>query len=386
MQIRCLLATLPLFACFAVFAGETEEIQQLLKNRQFSQALERAEKLIASNPKDTQARFLKGVIQSEMGLPDKAIQTFASLTSDYPNLPEPYNNLAVLYAQQNQLDKARTALQKAMRTNPAYATAHENLGDLYASLASQSYDKALQLNNKPANTQTKLTLVRELYSKAPQSPAQVPPAPVKPVASATPQVKPAMPPAPPQAAPAAKPPTVASVQPAKQAPAASTQPPVQVKPSPAPTSNHDAEKAKIIAAVEGWASAWSRKDVKGYLAYYASDFQPPNGLSRKAWEAERAQRIDKPGKLQVKVDDVKVTLSGEKATVRFRQNYESATLKSSAGKTMVFVKDLNDFATINAVYEAFFTEHNAAFPARSCVEVARLPKDAGIEIEAIAVA
>ena len=55
-------------------------------------------------------------------------------------------------------------------------------------------------------------------------------------------------------------------------------------------------------------------------------------------------------------------------------------------KTMVFVKDLNDFATINAVYEAFFTEHNAAFPARSCVEVARLPKDAGIEIEAIAVA
>ena len=182
MQIRRLLAALPLFACFAVFAGEAEEIQRLLKNRQLPQALERAEKLIASNPKDPQARFLKGVIQSEMGLPDKAIQTFSSLTSDYPNLPEPYNNLAVLYAQQNQLDKARTALQKAMRTNPAYATAHENLGDLYASLASQSYDKALQLNSKPANTQTKLTLVRELYSKTPQTAAQIPPVPAKPVA------------------------------------------------------------------------------------------------------------------------------------------------------------------------------------------------------------
>lgn len=54
-------------------------------------------------------------------------------------------------------------------------------------------------------------------------------------------------------------------------------------------------------------------------------------------------------------------------------------------KTTVFVKDLNNFATINAAYEAFFTEHNASFPARSCVEVARLPKDAGVEIEVIAV-
>ncbi|MCE1848695.1 2-iminobutanoate/2-iminopropanoate deaminase, partial [Enterobacter hormaechei] len=54
-------------------------------------------------------------------------------------------------------------------------------------------------------------------------------------------------------------------------------------------------------------------------------------------------------------------------------------------KTTVFVKDLNDFGTVNATYEAFFKEHNASFPARSCVEVARLPKDVKIEIEAIAI-
>ncbi|PQQ42567.1 2-iminobutanoate/2-iminopropanoate deaminase [Photorhabdus luminescens] len=54
-------------------------------------------------------------------------------------------------------------------------------------------------------------------------------------------------------------------------------------------------------------------------------------------------------------------------------------------KTTVFVKDLNDFGTVNATYEAFFQEHNASFPARSCVEVARLPKDVKIEIEAIAI-
>lgn len=54
-------------------------------------------------------------------------------------------------------------------------------------------------------------------------------------------------------------------------------------------------------------------------------------------------------------------------------------------KTTVFVKDLNEFSTINSAYEAFFTEHQAPFPARSCVEVARLPKDAAIEIEAMAI-
>lgn len=55
-------------------------------------------------------------------------------------------------------------------------------------------------------------------------------------------------------------------------------------------------------------------------------------------------------------------------------------------KTTIFVKDLENFAIVNAAYETFFEENNhPSFPARSCVEVARLPKDVGIEIEAIAV-
>lgn len=65
---------------------------------------------------------------------------------------------------------------------------------------------------------------------------------------------------------------------------------------------------------------------------------------------------------------------------------EAASLKvANIVKTTVFMKDLNDFAIINDVYETFFIEHNTLFPARSCVEVARLPKDMKIEIEAIAV-
>ena len=92
--------------------------------------------------------------------------------------------------------------------------------------------------------------------------------------------------------------------------------------------------------MQNWAAAWSRKDVKGYLSFYAH-FQVPGGASRKSWENERASRIDKPGKLQVTVDDVKVSMNGDKATVRFKQGYTSATLKSSAAKTLVMQKSGN---------------------------------------------
>ncbi|MEA1062487.1 2-iminobutanoate/2-iminopropanoate deaminase [Apirhabdus apintestini] len=81
-----------------------------------------------------------------------------------------------------------------------------------------------------------------------------------------------------------------------------------------------------------------------------------------------------------------VTAQARQSLENVKAVIEASGLKvSDIVKTTVFVKDLNDFAAVNATYEAFFTEHQAAFPARSCVEVARLPKDVKIEIEAIAV-
>jgi tetratricopeptide (TPR) repeat protein len=91
---------------------------------------------------------------------------FSKLTEDYPELPEPYNNLAVIYAQQKQYDKAKQALEMAIRTHPSYATAHENLGDIYARLASQAYDKALQIDSSNSSAQNKLALIRDLMSTA----------------------------------------------------------------------------------------------------------------------------------------------------------------------------------------------------------------------------
>ncbi|MBK9445728.1 MAG: nuclear transport factor 2 family protein [Betaproteobacteria bacterium] len=120
-------------------------------------------------------------------------------------------------------------------------------------------------------------------------------------------------------------------------PTKATEKPATTAPSK-PASDTASTESEIVSAVQGWAAAWSKKDVKAYLGHYAPDFQTPNGMPRKAWETERQQRIDKPGKIQVSVADVKVSLNGDKATVKFRQDYKSATLNSSAGKTLVLIR------------------------------------------------
>ena len=172
-------ASLLLFALLAapaVHADEYTDVNQLISAGQFSQALASADRYLAAKPRDPQMRFLKGVIQSGSAQTTEAMEAFAQLNRDYPELPEPYNNLAVLYAGLGQFDKARESLEMAIRLNPGYATAHENMGDVYARLASQSYSRALQLNAANAALPPKLALVNQLLTPAARTaaPAKAP--------------------------------------------------------------------------------------------------------------------------------------------------------------------------------------------------------------------
>ena len=158
-------------------ANEYTDINKLVSARKLGEALMKADLYLADKPRDPQMRFIKGVIFTDMGQPSDAMTIFTKLNEDYPELPEPYNNLAVLYAGQGQFDLARTALEMAIRTNPRYATAHENLGDIYLQLASQSYAKALQFEPRNAGIPAKLSLIRTLFSppaKAPVRPVIAP--------------------------------------------------------------------------------------------------------------------------------------------------------------------------------------------------------------------
>ncbi len=303
-------------------ADDIQDANKLFKQGLSVQALDKVNAFLATKPKDAQARFLKGLILADQGNTADAIAIFSSLTQDYPELPEPYNNLAVLYAGQGQYEKAKEQLEMAIRTNPTYATAHENLGDIYAKMASQAYDRALQLeknganSSANANTKTKLALIRELFSKNPHAIG-------KPVAAATDVTAASAVTSTPIAAPVV-------------APAAST---VPAKPAVAVAAISTNPGAELLKSTRDWAAAWSAKNSKKYLAFYASDFKTPDGSSRSVWEAQRKQRIAAPRSIHVEVRDARVQVFDDShAGVSFKQLYHASHLNVASHKTLNWVK------------------------------------------------
>ncbi|MEW5903704.1 MAG: tetratricopeptide repeat protein [Pseudomonadota bacterium] len=353
MQRFYRLATGSLFCFLLAFASATQadEIQdanKLFKQGQLPQALEKVDAVLASKPKDAQARFLKGLIVNEQGKTKEAIDIFTGLTNDYPELPEPYNNLAVLYAGQGQYEKAKIALEMAIRTHPSYATAHENLGDIYAKMASEAYDRALQLDKNNTGTQTKLALIRDLFGKGNRNNSK-PAAPALANAAPATQPAPASTPtaavAPVTATPAAPAPTATASAPAAAKPAApvvvASTPAIAPVAAPAPVASKPAPdvRPELLQATHDWAAAWSTKNVKRYLSFYAPEFKTPGGESRATWEKVRRERISKPKSIQVKIEAVKVTLTdATHASVSFRQHYTAPHFKSANDKTLEWVK------------------------------------------------
>ena len=145
LLLACLLLAGPARA-----ADDYTQVQQLQSAGQTAQALAAADAYIKAHPRDPQMRFIKANVLSASGQAAEAQALLVQLTRDYPELPEPWNNLAVLHASRGQLDKAQEALQAALRINPAYATALENLGDVRLRQASEAYQRARQLD--PGNT------------------------------------------------------------------------------------------------------------------------------------------------------------------------------------------------------------------------------------------
>lgn len=322
-QLFGLAALASLLGVPLVHADEYGDVNQLVRSGKFAEAVSRADQYLAVKPRDPQMRFLKGVVQTESGKPAEAIATFLKLTEDYPELPEPYNNLAVLYASQSQYDKARAALEMAIRTNPSYATAHENLGDVYAKLASQAYSKALQLDSNNTGVQPKLALIRDLFAPGAKG--------VRPATPSASVKTPAVPAAVPAPVPTAVRPT----------PAASAQTPAVA--APAATSGAERE---VEAAVRAWAAAWSARDVARYLTAYGKEFETPGGQSRKAWEEDRRGRIVGKTRISVTLNNLVVSVKGNTATARFRQDYHADTLNVSSRKTLSFLKTADHWVIV----------------------------------------
>ena len=278
-----------------VRAADLDAVRAMVRDGRYVRALELIDETLAANPGDVQARFLEGVVLAELGRTDDAITIFRRLAEDLPQMPEPHNNLAVLYAGRGDYNRARDALLDAIHTHPSYATAHENLGDVYAKLASIAYDEALRLDGSNASARSKLSLIDEFLSVASDIPAS----------DAGPAVPGPVPPA----------------------SAAVSQPPAAVP-----------DLDALLPALAAWSRAWSAADVGGYLASYATSFVPPRGLSRAAWERERRIRLTKPRFIELEISDAQASFRDpRRADVTFTQSYRSDLYEDEVLKRLRFV-------------------------------------------------
>ncbi|MDA9642643.1 tetratricopeptide repeat protein, partial [Nitrosomonadales bacterium] len=162
-----------IFFLFSPFAhsmqSNIEEIKLLLKNGKYVLAETLTNNSIEENLNDPELLFYKGIIETNMGKNNQAIDTFRNLTERFPELPEPYNNLAVLYAEKGQFSLAKEILEQAIKTNPSYLTAHINLGDIFTKMASESYNKALEIDKSNNVAITKLSMITQLFNYQPNT-------------------------------------------------------------------------------------------------------------------------------------------------------------------------------------------------------------------------
>jgi len=351
-------------------ALSADAVERLLEQGKAKLAAEVAAERLGSQPDDRHTRFLYGLALARSGQIDKAIEVYAELAEANPDRPEPANNLAVLYARKGDYEKARDWLEKAMATHPAYATAHRNLGDVYTALAAVAYSKALEEDRKGRDLGVDLSLVEKVYIRPEQrAPGRTQVAKADGRSGRTPQAsgdrrsagaESAAPPSQETSGQAKGPQIIEAPKPQPE-PARPPQPERQTSQSeaegeperagqskpapdtsgPAPDSDRAGDKLRrrILASVNGWSAAWSDQDLDSYLAAYADDFKPADGLTRSQWRARRRERVSSPQFIQVQVIEPEVELlEPGRAEVSFEQVYESDTYGDRVRKILTLEK------------------------------------------------
>jgi tetratricopeptide (TPR) repeat protein len=256
----------------ATQADVYNDVLQLMHSGKLAEAQELSKNHIQANPRDPQMRFLQAEVLTQLGQTQAAIAELESLSTEYPELPEPYNNLAVLYAKGQHYEKARRALEMALKTNPRYTTALENLGDVYAKLASESYAQALALSPASPTLSVKIDRLTQVFNTASDAALVVDPL---------------------------------------------------------------NSKDPVAQALRSWAKAWSSRDMPSYLASYAPDFQPGKHQSLEKWRTERYQRITSRNRIQVSLKDLHIQYASEDvATATFIETYQADGLSLAHQKVM----------------------------------------------------
>ncbi|MDA3921959.1 MAG: tetratricopeptide repeat protein [Salinisphaera sp.] len=280
--------------------------RKALAHQHYGQAASELNAVLASQPDNPEASFLKGLTLAQANKTHAAVLQFEKLTSDYPGLADAWNNLGVLYARVGRLDDARTALHKAIALNPQDASAQENMGDLYVALAERAYRSASQKEGDRASAKS-----QKLAQVLPTD-ADVGAAPTTTADTSSPTVK----------------------QRQARSPAASA------APDNASTAAPSAVKNAVASALQTWAHAWSDHDVQGYLNAYSDNYQPQGNRSLVDWIKDRRRHLASSARTEVKLSDIEVHSEGDdRAVATFDQRAGSPDHESDEHKNMLFVRE-----------------------------------------------
>ncbi len=280
---------LSLIACaMTANAGDPyAAIIDLQKNGRYDEAMSQISHLLADNKDDFRALLLKGNVAKLRGDTEQAIKIFKQLIKQYPQMPEPYNNLAVLYADNGQTSLAIETLQQVFSTSHSYSAAFNNLRNLYNEMASSAYREALDINDSQGGSGSgnKYTLLNETAVALAQSQGSE---------------------------------QSAQVEMSKQSSDLNTQ---------------------VKALIASWIEAWSSRNTKAYFAHYHQDFVPPDAVSRKEWERVRGVRLRRPNFIEIEVVGVSVSqISPTQVTAMFEQHYRSDSYKDTVVKVLTLKK------------------------------------------------
>lgn len=351
-------------------------IEQSLKLSQqgnHQEALAKINAFLVQQPNLPSAQLTKGIILSNKGDKSAAKSIFRDLTKSHPDRPEAFNNLAVIYSEEGNFPQAIETLQQAFQTHPSYAQVHVNLKELYATLASQAYNKALDLSAAEQGPNLAMINQTPAIQGDNSTPSIVAAAPKQPVTiaaveTAQDEVKSAKPVEPKEETPAL---TVA----ATSAPKAKVETPVKAEEKPvvvavsepsivavatakAPVkeaaevkeqTNAAPEAAKldskalpeseVLAHINNWADAWRNKNHTGYINSYTALYRPNAKLNHQQWVKQRAQRLSKPKFIRVELEQINIKMLRDNlAEARFNQHYQSDTYKDAVKKRLMLVK------------------------------------------------
>ena len=339
--------------------ADLSEAEKAFQQRDYSTALKQADDLLQNQPANFDASFLKAQILTSMKQPDAAISLYESLIQQSPERPEPYNNLAMLYAQKGDLETARQLLEKAIKTHASYATVYDNLSKVYVEMARDSYGKALKLNLakqsvalKGLNTAPVVVAASNVESAQTMQVAQA-------------EIKQATQPE--TTITTSEPESDEVLQPRSSKPveqqAVVINTPVQNKPvTKVQTVDKPAskpvpaviDKEEVVTTMQGWAAAWSAQQVDLYLSFYDEQYHPV-GVSRQQWLQQRRVRLKKPQWVQVTLNDIEVSDSrNDQVVVKLIQRYRSSGYQDKTKKQFLLKKTMDGWRILSESSLALF--------------------------------